>query len=202
MENGCLGVWVALRTAGNIEEAQFICLKEKQMGTIGPTKMTILEWHTALRLGRWAQPGNCFVSFRSFVRIYIHSHTRSISIPYPYHICIHSIPMWMCYGFIEALLDEWVLFGFRLCELTWWSDGLFRLTFIYSALCEVPFFCCVMSQASISAASGLQPASHLCPFLSRPIKSIRQLLMFWCLRTSMRHGAELCQSILWQVPSN
>ena len=48
--SGCLGVWVALRTAGNMEEAQFICFNPKQMGTIGRTKMTILEWRTARRL--------------------------------------------------------------------------------------------------------------------------------------------------------
>lgn len=43
----CLDVWVSMRTALNMEEAQYMCLKEKQMGTVGRTRMTLLEWRIA-----------------------------------------------------------------------------------------------------------------------------------------------------------
>ena len=43
----CLDVWVSLRSCANMEDAAMLCLREKQQGTVGLNKMTILEWRVA-----------------------------------------------------------------------------------------------------------------------------------------------------------
>ena len=46
---GCLDVWLSFRHADSADEATKLTLREKQMGTQGRTKMTLVEWRTAYR---------------------------------------------------------------------------------------------------------------------------------------------------------